>query len=118
MWSLGDEDMTLRNTTLNLPDELVQRTKAYAAQHGTTMTAIVRAHLETITATARSARPEALEAYSKGLLDRGDAIRALGLRDHADLLVALGAAGLPMPMPPPNVVDNQATNFERIWKQS
>lgn len=110
--------MVLRNTTLNLPDELVQRAKAYAAQHGTTMTAIIRAHLEAITDPARSEPPEALEAYSKGLLDRDDAIRALGLRDHADLLVAMGQAGLSMPMPPPNVVDNQAANFERIWKQS
>ena len=39
----------LRNTTLNLPDDLVARAKSYAAAHGTTMTAIIREHLETVT---------------------------------------------------------------------
>lgn len=107
-----------RNTTLNLPDDLVQRVKVYAAQHGTTMTAIIKAHLEAITMPDRAQAPEALEAYSKGILDRDSAIRELGLRDHADLLVALGEAELPMPMPPRNVVDNQAATFERIWRQT
>ena len=36
---------TKRNTTFNLDDELVQRGKAYAAAHGTTLTALVRDHL-------------------------------------------------------------------------
>ena len=82
------------------------------------MTAIFRAHLEAITNPEHAKAPEALEAYSKGMLDRDDAIRELGLRDHTELLVALGAAGLSVPVPPRNVVDNQAANFERIWRQS
>jgi len=40
--------MVLKNTTFNLPDDLVARAKAYAAAHGTTMTAIVREHLEAV----------------------------------------------------------------------
>ena len=40
----------LKNTTFNLPDELVARAKSYAAAHGTTMTALVREHLEAVTA--------------------------------------------------------------------
>ena len=39
----------LKNTTMNLPDELVARVRAYAAQNQTTMTAIVREHFEAIT---------------------------------------------------------------------
>ena len=39
----------LRNTTFNLPDDLVARAKSYAATHGTTMTAIIREHLEAVT---------------------------------------------------------------------
>jgi plasmid stability protein len=39
----------LKNTTFNLPEDLVARAKAYAASHGTTMTAIVREHLTTVT---------------------------------------------------------------------
>ena len=38
--------MANKNTTLNLPASLIARTKAYAAAEGTTMTAIVRSHLE------------------------------------------------------------------------
>lgn len=108
----------LKNTTFNLPDELVARTKAYAAAHGTTMTAIVREHLETVTREgAAPVAPDPLVAYSRGLLSRADAIRALGLRDHAALLVALGDADLPMPMPPRHEVENQATVFARLWRQ-
>ena len=40
-----------------------------------------------------------LLAYSQGRLVRSEAIRLLGLRDYAELLVALGDADLPMPLP-------------------
>ncbi|QJE73239.1 hypothetical protein HHL28_09180 [Aerophototrophica crusticola] len=108
----------LRNTTLNLPDELVSRAKAYAAAHGTTMTALIREHLETITSTGSAApRNDPLLAYSQGKLSRADAIRELGLRDYAELLVALGDADLPMPLPPPHEVENQAAMFAKLWRQ-
>lgn len=107
----------LKNTTFNLPENLVAKTKAYAADHGTTMTAIVRAHLEAVTGTAKEMLPDTLALYSRGELSKDDAIRELGLRDYAELLVALGDADLPMPMPAPHEIDNQAATFERIWKQ-
>lgn len=91
-----------RNTTLNLPDSLVARVRTYAAAHGTTMTAIIRQHLEAITSDGEvPVTDDPLMAYSQGRLSRADAIRLLGLRDYADLLVALGDADLPMPLPPP-----------------
>jgi hypothetical protein len=40
-----------------------------------------------------------LLAYSRGRLARNEAIRLLGLRDYAALLVALEDADLPMPLP-------------------
>lgn len=43
----------LKNTTFNLPEELI--TRAYAATHGTTMTAIIRKHLETVTSDGKNA---------------------------------------------------------------
>jgi len=108
----------LRNTTLNLPDELVSRTKAYAAAHGTTMTSIIREHLEAVTADgAPRVTDDPLLAYSKGQLSREDAIRLLGLRDYAELLVALGDADLPMPAPPQHEVENQAITFAKLWRQ-
>lgn len=108
-----------RNTTMNLPDDLVAKAKAYAAAHGTTMTAIVRAHLETVTGyVGDNAVPDPLMLYSRGELSRADAVRELDLRDYAELLVALGDADLPMPMPSPHEIQNQALLFERIWRQT
>lgn len=57
-----------------------------------------------------------LLAYSKGLLSRREAIRRLGLRDSGDLLVALGDAGLPMPIPPAQDIEEQAATFVTLWK--
>lgn len=109
----------LRNTTFNLPDDLVARAKSYAAAHGTTMTAIIREHLEAITSEGvEPITDDPLLAYSQGRLARGDAIRLLRLRDLSELLVALGDADLPMPMPPPHDIENQAVTFAKLWKQS
>jgi plasmid stability protein len=109
----------LRNTTLNLPDDLVARAKSYAAAHGTTMTAIVREHLEAVTSDgADRITDDPLLAYSQGRLARNEAIRLLGLRDYAELLIALGDADLPLPLPPPHDIENQAVTFAKLWKQS
>ena len=107
-----------RNTTLNLPDALVQKTKIYAANHGTTMTSIIRSHLEAVTSDGSSApENDPLLAYSEGRISRRETIRLLELRDYAELLVGLGEADLPMPRPAPHEIENQATLFERLWKQ-
>jgi hypothetical protein len=42
----------------------------------------------------------------------------LGLRDYTELLVALGDADLPMPSSPPQEIENQATTFTKLWRQS
>jgi plasmid stability protein len=109
----------LKNTTFNLPEDLVARAKAYAAAHGTTMTAIVREHLEAVTSdSADRISGDPLLAYSQGRLARNEAIRLLGLRDYAELLVALGDADLPMPLPPSHEIENQAVTFAKLWRQS
>lgn len=104
--------MANKNTTLNLPESLIAKAKAYAATQGTTMTAIIRSHLEAITA-----EPEqpAEETYSAGLIGRDEAIRRTGVRDYAELLVALGDAGLSPPRPPEHQIENEATTFARVW---
>lgn len=86
--------MSNRNTTLNLPASLIARTKAYAATHGTSMTAIVREHLEAVTVEDGESGDNPLQAYADGLMTRDEAILAGGVRDYAGLLVALGDAGL------------------------
>jgi plasmid stability protein len=108
----------LSNTTFNLPDDLVTQAKTYAAAHGITMTAIVRAHLEAVTSNGSApSSSDPLLAYSQGLMSRTEAIAALGLRDYAELLVALGDDDLPMPLPPPHDIDSEAVLFARLWKQ-
>lgn len=57
-----------------------------------------------------------LEAYSSGRMSRAHAIHRLGLRDYAELLVALGDAGLPMPMPREVGIERQAETFVELWK--
>lgn len=56
-----------------------------------------------------------LEGYSDGRLSRADAIHRLGLRDYAELLVAIGDAELPMPLPPEAEIEEQATTFVKLW---
>ena len=108
--------MSKRNTTLNLPAPLIAKTKAYAAAHDTTMTAIVREHLEAVTAGGVEAGNSPLQAYADGIITRDEAIRDVGVRDYAGLLVALGDAGLRPPWPAAHEIENEAAMFVRIWK--
>ncbi|HEV7334439.1 MAG TPA: hypothetical protein VGO06_00605 [Bosea sp. (in: a-proteobacteria)] len=57
-----------------------------------------------------------LKGYSEGGLSRDDAVRLLGLRDYAELLVALGDADQPMPMPPNEEIERQAKVVEKLWR--
>ena len=107
--------MANRNTTLNLPESLIAKTKTYAAAHGTSMTAIIREHLEAVTDEVEVPESDPLQAYAAGLLSRRVAIRDAGVRDYAELLVALGDAGLTPPWPPEHEIENQAAMFVRIW---
>ena len=88
----------LRNTTFNLPDELVRHAKAYAARKGTSMTAIVREHLEQVTGwTASSHGQDPLLEFSEGRMSKKRAIKLLGLRDYTELLYELEKRNLPLP---------------------
>lgn len=106
----------MRNTTFDLPDDLVQRAKSYAAQHGTTVTALVRDHLERVTG-YRSSQPrgdDPLVMFSEGRMTKEAAVAALALRDYSDLLLALGARGLPMPGLPTHEVEAMADTMVRL----
>jgi len=108
-----------RNTTLNLPDELVQHAKAYAARHGTTMTALIREHLERVTG-YRAAPPQIddpLVAFSEGRMTKEAAIKATGVRDYAQLLLSLGERNLPMPRLPGHEVEAMADTLVRLYQQ-
>lgn len=108
----------MRQTTLNLPEELVSKAKAYAASHGTTMTALVRSHLEAVTSGGASPPDDdPLLAYSTGRLSRREAMRLLRLRDYAGLLILLGDADLPIPRPSAEEIEDQAALFEKLWSE-
>jgi plasmid stability protein len=104
-----------RNTTFNLPEDLIQRAKVYAAEHDTTLTAIVRRHLEQVTGYATdAAREDPMLAFSKGEIGKAEAIQKAGLRDYAELLVALGQRGLSLPTLPPHEVREMTDTFLRL----
>lgn len=110
----------MRNTTLNLPDALIRHAKTYAAQHGTTVTALVREHLERVTGFHRppTQSDDPLRAFSEGRMAREAAIRALGLRDYAQLLLLLGERALPLPGLPSHQVDAMADALVRLYRES
>lgn len=58
-----------------------------------------------------------LVAFSGGRIARDEAIRLLGLRDYAELLIALGDADLPMPLPTPEEIEAQASTFVMLWNK-
>lgn len=103
-----------RNTTFNLPEDLIQRAKAYATEHGTTVTAIVRRHLQQVTGYTPADPDDILLAFSKGEIGKAEAIERAGLRDYAELLMALGKRGLAMPSLPPHEVREMTENFLRV----
>ena len=105
-----------RNTTLQLPEELIARTRAYAAAHGTTMTRLIQSHLEKITAADADVGNDVLRLYSEGRLGTRDACRRLGLRDGSELLLALAERHLPVPLPRPHAIEAQAEEFVQLWK--
>lgn len=57
-----------------------------------------------------------LLAYSGGRISQRDAVRALGMRDSTELLVALGDKNLPMPMPPEDELARQVDTFVKLMK--
>lgn len=106
-----------RNTTFNLPEELMQRAKAYAAAHDTTVATIVREHLEKVTGfTPAGGEDDPLGEFSAGRMSKERAIERLGLRDYAGLLLALGERGLALPQLPPHTIQEMTATLRRVLR--
>lgn len=103
------------NTTINLPGPLLRKAKSYAEEHHTTVTALVIEQLEAVTSFKND---DPLVSYSRGLLTKRQAVQLLGVRDYADLLVAMGNADLPLPSLSEEEIKRQATKFAEIWRAS
>lgn len=54
--------------------------------------------------------------YSRGQISRQVAIRALKIRDYAELLVALGDADLPIPMPSEEQIAAEVETFREMMR--
>ena len=82
------------------------------------MTSFKSEHLKAEAVPARSKiSDDSLLAYSQGRLTRNEAIRLLGLCDYAELLVALGDADLPMPLPAHQEIERQVATFAKLWQE-
>jgi len=57
-----------------------------------------------------------LVQYSRGQISRQVAIQALKIRDYAELLVALGDANLPMPMPSDEQIEKEVVTFRMLMR--
>ena len=109
----------LTKTTLNLPNSLVNRARSYAAEHHTTLTALVIEQLESIIKfNNQDLADEPLLMFSRGLLTKEQTINAIGVRDYAELLVMMGDMDIPLPLLPPDEIDRQVNDFVNIWSHS
>jgi hypothetical protein len=57
-----------------------------------------------------------LVQYSRGQISRQVAIQALKIRDYAELLIALGDANLPMPMPSEEQIAQEVETFRMLMR--
>lgn len=101
----------LQEAKIGLPDTLLSGAMAYASKHHTTLTAMVIEQLEAVTQTPVN---DPLVQFSRSLITKEQAIEATGLRDYAQLLVAMGDADLPLPILSEGVLEAQADVFARL----
>ena len=57
-------------------------------------------------------------AFSRGEIDKAQAAEQAGVRDYAELLIALGKRGLDLPRLPPHAVDAMTENFLRVCRET
>jgi hypothetical protein len=57
-----------------------------------------------------------LRAFSHGTVTKDAAVRQLDLRDYAQLLVVLGAFGVPLPRLPDADIERMADEFLSLWR--
>ncbi|WP_054158979.1 hypothetical protein [Rhizobium sp. AAP43] len=59
-----------------------------------------------------------LVLYSRGQISRHVAIGRMKFRDYATLLVALGEADLPMPMPSDAQIQSEVDTFRKLMRST
>jgi hypothetical protein len=89
--------------------------KIFSDEAGKVMSLLVKFELPT-DSKVETTRDVILLAYSRGRIGQRDAVDALEMRDSTELLVALGDANLPMPMPAEDEIERQADSFVNMMK--
>ena len=96
---------------IDVPHVLLEKARACASERETTLTALVIENLESLTHTISD---DPLVLFSRNLITKQQAIDATGLRDYAQLLVAMGDADLPLPTLPHDLIEEQAQVLARL----
>lgn len=65
---------------------------------------------------ARRRHMRILRAFSRARISKEQAVRALGLRDYAELLPLLGDVNLELPRLPEAEEKHMTENFLRLWR--
>jgi hypothetical protein len=81
---------------------------------GAAMMRVIKLRRRTALRRLRSRR-KILHAFSHGAMTTDEAVQQLGLRDYAELLVVLGAFGVPLPRLPDADIERMADEFLSIW---
>lgn len=109
------------NLTVNLDADLLKTAKVYSAQHGVSISQLVREHLAALTGyrAGPSAEPPAdpLLDFSRGRVGRKEAMRQLGIT-YFELLDRLAARGLPLPALPDKETGQMARDMNRMLDQA
>jgi len=106
-----------RNTTFRLDDDLLRAARVYAAEHETSVTALIKAHLEKMTGyQVADDGGDAVALYSQGEIGTADAMRRLGMTNYAELLDALADRGLVKPRMSVQEIERQAATLFNILR--
>jgi plasmid stability protein len=108
----------MAHLTINIDDRLLRASKVFAAEHGTSISKLVRTHLSELTGMApNSTTADPLELFSRGAIGRKDAMSALGV-DYGALIDLLVERGLSLPSLPDDELERMADDMNRVLDEA
>lgn len=108
----------MAHLTLNIDEGLLRAAKVHAAQHGTSISKIVRDHLAEVTGLKQiDASNDPLVVFARGSIGRREAMRMLDV-DYATLIGLLAERGLSLPTLPQDELDGMAAGMNRILDEA
>lgn len=105
------------NLTIQMDAELLKTAKVYSAQHGVSISQLVRDHLAALTGYEQETSADPLLDFSRGRVGRKEAMRRLGLT-YFELLDRLAERALPLPALPEKEIEQMARDMNRMLDQA